>query len=85
MTEHHDQVKCPICAGLGRVRRAHLTEFFADPGLKAKIQAYMEQVDEASEDTTEFVTVSVPKPLNFQKEVHRWNPEVPMWRRSPKE
>jgi hypothetical protein len=45
----------------------------------------MEQVDEASEDTTEFVTVSVPKPLNFQKEVHRWNPEVPMWRRSPKE
>jgi len=22
---------------------------------------------------------------NFEKEVHEWNPQLPMWRRSPKE
>jgi uncharacterized protein YfbU (UPF0304 family) len=26
-----------------------------------------------------------PKVRNFEKEVHEWNPTLPMWQRSPKE
>ncbi|MGB8012260.1 MAG: hypothetical protein WCF68_11635 [Terriglobales bacterium] len=29
--------------------------------------------------------VEPKKVRNFEKEVHTWNPTLPMWRRSPKE
>jgi hypothetical protein len=31
------------------------------------------------------VCATVHKARNFRKEVHCWNPTLPMWRRSPKE
>jgi hypothetical protein len=34
---------------------------------------------------TETAAVGPKKVRNFEKEVHTWNPTLPMWQRSPKE
>jgi uncharacterized protein YfbU (UPF0304 family) len=31
------------------------------------------------------VAAAVRERRDFQKDVHNWNPQVPMWNRSPKE
>jgi hypothetical protein len=85
MTEHRDRLQCPLCAGHGEVRSSRLVEFFSDPQLKSKIQAYLAGAAAAEEDTAELVAVGGSKPRDFQKDVHTWNPTLPMWRRSPKE
>lgn len=84
MTDHRDRLQCPLCGGHGEVRASHLTEFFSDPQLKLKIEAYLAGAESASEDTAE-MAVAVPSARDFQKDVHTWNPTLPMWRRSPKE
>lgn len=84
MNDHLDLFKCPLCDGQGDVRRYQLIEFFADPQLQAKIQAYLKDVTTAPETTPELVGAPA-EPRDFQKEVHSWNPQLPMWRRSPKE
>ena len=85
MADHLDRMKCPVCDGQGEVWRYQLIQFFTDPELKAKIESYLGKPDPAEEDTAEVATVSDTEPRNFQKDVHSWNPQLPMWRRSPKE
>ena len=85
MTDHRDRLQCPLCAGLGEVRSSRLVEFFSDPQLQNKIQAYLTDASAAAEDTAELVAVGESKPRDFQKDLHTWNPTLPMWRRSPKE
>ncbi len=85
MAEQRDRLQCPLCAGHGEVRPSRLTEFFSDPHLKNKLEAYTADASTASEDTAELAAVGELKPRDFQKEVHTWNPTLPMWRRSPKE
>jgi hypothetical protein len=84
MTENRDRLKCPLCEGQGEVRRSQLAEFFSDPELKCKIDAYFSVVAPPPEEP-EPVCATVHKARNFRKEVHCWNPTLPMWRRSPKE
>jgi len=85
MTDHRDRLQCPLCAGLGDVRSPRRVEFFSDPQLQNKIQAYLTDASAAAEDTAELVAVGESKPRDFQKDLHTWNPTLPMWRRSPKE
>jgi hypothetical protein len=85
MTEHRDLLKCPLCEGQGEVRRSQLTQFLSDPGLKAKIDAYMPHTGPAEDETAALVGVAGQEPRNFQKDVHTWNPQLPRWRRGPKE
>ncbi len=84
MTENRDRLKCPLCEGQGEVRRSQLMEFFSDPELKSKIDAYLTIVAPPQEGP-ELVCSAAQEPRNFQKDVHCWNPTLPMWRRSPKE
>jgi hypothetical protein len=84
MTEHRDPLKCPLCEGHGEVRRTRLIEFFSHPDLKSKIDAYLAQITHPVEETAELVGVG-RESRDFQKDVHCWNPQLPMWRRSPKE
>jgi hypothetical protein len=84
MTDHRDRLKCPLCEGQGEVRRSQLLEFFSDPELKAKIDAYVARVAPQNE-APELVGTIPQAPRNFQKDVHSWNPQTPMWTRSPKE
>jgi hypothetical protein len=84
MIDACDLVRCPLCAGHGEVRRSHVSEFFADPELKIKIDAYLSE-SSGTQEHLELVCSSPPQTRDFQKDVHSWNPQLPMWRRSPKE
>lgn len=85
MTDNQDLVKCPVCEGHGEVRRAELTERLSGGDLTSKKadSSALEQV----EGDAEFAgaTAGDNKARDFQKDVHSWNPQLPMWRRSPKE
>jgi len=84
MSDHRDRVRCPLCEGHGEVRRSQLTEFFSDPELKSKVDGYLAIVT-APAEKPELVAAAVRESRDFQKDVHNWNPQVPMWNRSPKE
>jgi len=84
MTNHRDLLACPLCEGHGEVRRSRVAEFFSDPDLNRKIDAWLAE-PAREEQTAETVCVTTPDHRDFQKDVHSWNPQLPMWRRSPKE
>ena len=85
MTDHLDRMKCPVCDGEGEVWRYQLIQFFTDPELKAKIDSYLGVGKAAEPETTDVTAAPGTEPHDFQKDVHSWNPQQPMWRRSPKE
>ena len=85
MADHLDRMKCPVCDGQGEVWRYQLIPFFTDPDLKAKIDSLLGNTNAAEEDTVEVEQAPASQPRNFQEDVHSWNPQLPMWRRSPKE
>jgi len=85
MSENHHLLKCPLCEGQGKVRGKDLLEFFSDPELKARIEAFLAQFVAQVPEDKELVGAGAQKERNFQKDVHCWNPQLPMWRRSPKE
>ena len=84
MTENRDHMKCPLCEGHGEVRHSQLIVFLSDPELKSKIDAYLAVVA-PPDQVPELVCAAPGEARNFQKDVHSWNPQLPMWRRSPKE
>ncbi|MFY9673511.1 MAG: hypothetical protein WB817_18905 [Terriglobales bacterium] len=53
---------------------------FVKPELREQLDA---RITEIAEICSSGSTKS--KVLNFEKEVHGWNPALPIWRRSPKE
>jgi hypothetical protein len=83
MAENNDLLKCPLCEGQGEVRRAELVARLSEAELKPKLDdlAEIQQPFEAAE----FAGVAAHGQRDFQKDVHSWNPQLPMWRRSPKE
>ena len=74
------KVRCPLCEGQGELLRSEIAERFSNPELRKRLDA---RIAEILEDST--VAFAGPKARDFQKEVHGWNPTLPMWRRSPKE
>ena len=72
-------MKCPLCEGQGELSRSELAEQFANQELRRRLDA---RIAEILEDD---VAAVGPKVRDFQKEVHSWNPTLPIWRRSPKE
>lgn len=80
MVEQTEKVKCPLCEGRGEVLRAEIVERFTNPELRKRLDARIAEILEAGE-----LAGVAPKARNFEKEVHTWNPTLPIWRRSPKE
>lgn len=74
------QVKCPLCEGRGEVTRAKLAQNLTTVELRKRLDARIAEILDGSE----FAAAAMPS-RNFQKEVHEWNPQLPIWRRSPKE
>ena len=85
MADHLDRMKCPVCDGQGEVWRYQLIQYFTDPELRAKIDSYLGKTNPEEEDTAEVAQAPASQSRDFQKDVHSWNPQLPMWRRSPKE
>jgi len=72
-------VTCPLCEGKGELLRSEIADRFTNKELRACLDARIAEILE------DFAAVATPRARNFQKEVHTWNPTLPIWRRSPKE
>jgi len=83
MTDHRDRMKCPLCEGHGEVRRSQLMEFFSDLKLENTVEGYLSMI--VPPERSDAVGAPASPKRDFQKDVHNWNPQVPMWTRSPKE
>ncbi|MGA9527036.1 MAG: hypothetical protein WBS24_02845 [Terriglobales bacterium] len=82
MLEQKTNVNCPLCEGRGELAPSALVEQFSNPELRKRLDTRIAEIVE------HLVPVGVGvrgKELDFQKEVHTWNPALPIWRRSPKE
>lgn len=80
MVEEIEKVKCPLCEGQGEVLPEKMVERFTNAELRKRLDARIAEILEASE-----LAGVGPRVRNFEKEVHEWNPQLPIWRRSPKE
>jgi hypothetical protein len=74
------KVKCPLCEGRGELLRSEIAEKFTNQELRQRLDARIAEILENSP-----MALASPTVRDFQKEVHTWNPTLPMWRRSPKE
>ena len=81
MSEQQVTVKCPLCKGQGELAPSTLVDTFANPELRNRLHARIAEIAEASG----CVPAAAGKNFDFEKEVHTWNPTLPIWRRSPKE
>lgn len=75
------KVRCPLCEGQGELAPSILVETSANPELWKRLEARIAEIAEASG----CVPPAASKDFDFHKEVHTWNPTLPIWRRSPKE
>jgi hypothetical protein len=79
-----DVVKCPLCGGFTHIENPELLHALQHPRLREQIELYVAQL--LKSPVEELGTVGATQASrDFQKDVHNWNPCVPMWRRSPKE
>lgn len=80
MAEPVLKVKCPLCEGHGEMTRAQLAQNLTSLELRKRLDARIAEILDNEE-----LTGVGSRARNFQKEVHEWNPQLPIWRRSPKE
>jgi hypothetical protein len=78
-----DLLKCPLCQGRSQVNRNELTALLTDRHLREKIGNYLAEVLHVEEPAA--VGAKRLESKDFEKDVHTWNPQMPIWRRSPKE
>ena len=78
-----DVVKCPLCNGFTHIEKPELREALKNPRIREQVEQYVAKLLQTPVD--ELATAGATQSRDFQKDVHNWNPQVPMWRRSPKE
>jgi len=78
-----DVVKCPLCNGFTHIEKPDLLAALHNPRLREQIEQYI--VELLKSPVEELTSVGATPARDFQKDVHSWNPCVPMWKRSPKE
>jgi hypothetical protein len=78
-----DLVKCPLCGGFTHVDKSELLEALRDPNLRQSVENCLTQLLAIS--GAEPAARAAADVRDFNKDVHQWNPHVPVWRRSPKE
>ena len=79
-----DVVKCPLCGGFTHIEQPGLLAALKEPRIREQVEKYIVELLKTPVDELSPVG-AVQSGRDFQKEVHSWNPCVPMWRRSPKE
>ena len=86
MTDNDDVFRCPLCQGEGELRGTELIECLSDQNLKAAIERYVAKVRRLVKDQKDSPAgANGHGARSFENKAHDWNPEVPIWRRSPKE
>ena len=78
-------VKCPLCCGFTHVDKPELLAALNDPKTRQQIENYVAELLRSPAGELAVVATAQPQGRDFKKEVHNWNPNIPVWRRSPKE
>lgn len=80
-----DLVKCPLCGGFTHVAKPELVAALNDAKIRQQIEDFVAEL--LHPGSCELATAGATKgqSRDFDKDVHKWNPNVPVWRRSPKE
>ena len=80
-----DLVKCPLCGGFTHIEKPDLLAALRDPKIRQQVERYLPELLRSL--SGELVSVATGQPLgtSLNKDVRNWNPNVPVWRRSPKE
>jgi hypothetical protein len=81
--KQEDLLKCPLLQGLDAMHRAELLGLINDSNLRSKLETCLAEHQTA--DPTAQPACAGAKPGNFEKDVHSWQPDTPLWRRSSKE
>jgi len=80
-----DVVKCPLCGGFTHIEKPELRKALNEPRIREQVEKYIAELLQSPLEELSGVGAGTPQARDFQKDVHNWNPCVPMWRRSPKE
>jgi len=80
-----DLVKCPLCGGFTHVEKPELVVALKDPKIRQQIEGYVAELLRSPVGDLAAVAAGKGQSRDFSKDVHNWNPNVPVWRRSPKE
>jgi hypothetical protein len=77
-------VKCPLCGGFTHIDKPELLAALKNTRVREQVEKYLRELLQSPVDAPSSVGTTQAG-HDFQKDVHNWNPCVPMWRRSPKE
>lgn len=80
-----DLVKCPLCGGFTHVDKPDLLAALHNPKFRQQVESYVAELLRSPSHEVREVAAGTSNNRDFNKEVHHWNPNVPVWRRSPKE
>ena len=80
-----DLVKCPLCGGFTHIEEPKLLASLHDPKIREQVESYIVELLRSPSGELTGVASGRPEGRNFDKDVHNWNPNIPVWRRSPKE
>ena len=80
-----DLVKCPLCGGFTHIEKPELLAALHDPKIRQQVECYVTELLRSPLGELAGVAAGQPQGQDFNKDVHKWNPNVPIWRRSPKE
>jgi hypothetical protein len=80
-----DAVKCPLCGGFTHIDKPELLAALQDPKIRQQLEIYVAGLLRSTAGELASVAVGQSSGRDFNKDVHRWNPNIPVWRRSPKE
>lgn len=72
-----DVVKCPLCGGFTHIENTDLRDALKNPRLHQQVELYIaDLLKPPGEDLTAVEATHAGR--DFQKEVHNWNPRVPI-------
>ena len=81
-----DLLQCPLLRGLDAMHRSELIGLLNSSNLREKVEECLAERLHSVDVPEKPSSGEAPaKPRNWEKEVHGWNPELHMWRRSHKE
>ena len=80
--KNEDLFRCPLLQGLDAMHRAELLGLINDSNLREKLESCLAQLKEANPSDKQAPKAEA---TSFENKVHDWNPQLPIWTRSPKE
>ncbi len=80
-----DLVKCPLCDGFTHIAKPELLAALRDPKVRQQVESYVANLLQFPSGELAVVAAGQSHGPDFNQAVQSWNPNLPVWRRSPKE